>query len=64
MNPQPPEVEDTHPWVQQLDTGPSLLSYIMALGFSDTHKGRQNRACEPLPQAPGSLKDGVSSMGL
>lgn len=44
MNPQPPKVEDTHPWMQQLDTGPSLLSYIMALGFSDTHKGRQNRA--------------------
>lgn len=64
MNSQPPKVEDTHPWMQQLDIGPSLLSYIMALGFSDTHNGRQNRAFEPLPQAPESLKDGVSSMGL
>lgn len=64
MNPQPPKVEGTHPRMQQLDIGPSLLSYIMALGFLDTHIGRQNRTCDPLPQTPENLEDGVSSMGL
>lgn len=55
----PPRSEDTHPWAQQLDAWPGLLSYILTPSLSDTHVGKHHRLSLPAPDTPANLEVGM-----